>query len=91
MFILFICTGLSIGKNVEAILSALFKSGIVQPGGLLTSLAEGTEQQWDSPNAWAPLVLLTIEGLSTIDIPAGSALAVSRILRYFCRVCSHDN
>lgn len=34
----------------------------LQPGGVVTSLAE-TGQQWDSPNGWAPLQWVTIQGL----------------------------
>jgi alpha,alpha-trehalase len=36
--------------------------GIVQPGGVVTTLKE-TKQQWDAPNGWAPLQWLTIKGL----------------------------
>lgn len=32
-------------------------------GGLVTSLTEGSGQQWDSPNGWAPLQFIAIEGL----------------------------
>lgn len=34
----------------------------LKPGGLLTTLEE-TGQQWDSPNGWAPLQWVTIQGL----------------------------
>ncbi|MDO7873812.1 alpha,alpha-trehalase TreF [Hymenobacter sp. ASUV-10] len=34
----------------------------LRPGGLLTSLVP-SGQQWDAPNAWAPLEYLAIEGL----------------------------
>lgn len=71
------------GKSIESLLSTLFQSGIIQDGGLLTTLATETGQQWDSPNAWAPLVLLTVEGLSTVGIPAATFLAVS-VVRYNC-------
>ncbi len=38
-------------------------SGLMQPGGLATTLAEGTGAQWDWPNAWPPLQHMAIEGL----------------------------
>ncbi|WP_426061878.1 alpha,alpha-trehalase TreF [Hymenobacter sp. B1770] len=34
----------------------------MKPGGLVTTLSK-TGQQWDSPNGWAPLQYLAIEGL----------------------------
>lgn len=34
----------------------------LQPGGLLTSLKE-TSQQWDAPNGWAPLHWFAVQGL----------------------------
>lgn len=27
----------------------------LKPGGLVTTLTQGSDQQWDYPNAWAPL------------------------------------
>ena len=34
----------------------------MRPGGLITTLTY-TEQQWDAPNAWAPLQWISIQGL----------------------------
>lgn len=48
--------------NCHRFITALEDSDLLQPGGLLTTTAM-TGQQWDSPNAWPPLVLLLIEGL----------------------------
>lgn len=45
---------------------------------LTTTLRSG--QQWDSPNAWPPLVDLTIEGLARLNVPAAAALAVRCII-----------
>ena len=47
--------------RVDAIVKTL-KDKFVQPGGVVTTLKE-TGQQWDSPNGWAPLQWLTIQGL----------------------------
>ncbi|MEL6636397.1 MAG: alpha,alpha-trehalase TreF [Bacteroidota bacterium] len=41
----------------------------LQPGGVVTTLA-GTGQQWDSPNGWAPLQWMTIEGLRRYEANA---------------------
>jgi neutral trehalase len=69
--------GLAENKNKEQLINLFYKSGLKQVGGLLTTVTTNTNQQWDSPNAWAPLVLLIIEGLLKLDIPAGALLAVS--------------
>jgi alpha,alpha-trehalase len=39
------------------------KTSFLKPGGLVTTLAT-TGQQWDAPNAWAPLQYLAITGLT---------------------------
>jgi alpha,alpha-trehalase len=39
------------------------KNKFLKPGGLITTL-ERSGQQWDSPNAWAPLQYIAISGLS---------------------------
>lgn len=39
------------------------KNKFLFPGGLVTTLSENTGQQWDSPNAWAPLQWISIKGL----------------------------
>ncbi|MDB5161708.1 MAG: hypothetical protein JWM52_216 [Candidatus Saccharibacteria bacterium] len=38
------------------------KEDFLKPGGLVTTLEE-TGQQWDSPNGWAPLQWIAVEGL----------------------------
>ncbi|CAM9701211.1 unnamed protein product, partial [Ectocarpus sp. 13 AM-2016] len=47
-----------LGRSVEALRS----SGLVQPGGVRTSL-EASRQQWDGRNAWPPLQWMIIQGL----------------------------
>ncbi|MBS1529718.1 MAG: alpha,alpha-trehalase TreA [Bacteroidetes bacterium] len=39
------------------------KADFLKPGGLVTTF-ERSGQQWDSPNAWAPLQYMAIEGLN---------------------------
>ncbi|GLC63410.1 hypothetical protein PLESTF_000033300 [Pleodorina starrii] len=60
--------------RAEAAVAGLRASGLVQPGGLLTSLYR-SGQQWDAPNAWPPLVHMAIEGLAESGVPGGAALA----------------
>jgi alpha,alpha-trehalase len=49
-------------SKIDQVVEALSNSGLVLPGGVATSLLE-TGQQWDFPNAWAPLQHMIIEGL----------------------------
>ncbi|WP_375416740.1 alpha,alpha-trehalase TreF [uncultured Hymenobacter sp.] len=41
----------------------VLKTSFLKSGGLITTLS-ATGQQWDAPNAWAPLEYLAIEGLN---------------------------
>lgn len=48
----------------ERVLDALEKeSGLLQAGGALTTTVTDSGQQWDSPNAWAPLQIMLVHGL----------------------------
>lgn len=42
--------------------AATVRTHLLQPGGLLTTTLR-TGQQWDAPNAWAPLQWVAVEGL----------------------------
>ena len=46
----------------RAAAASLQSSGLIRHGGVATSLVD-SEQQWDFPNAWPPLVHMGIEGL----------------------------
>lgn len=48
-------------KQAAAVAKRL-ETDFLKPGGLVTTL-ETTGQQWDSPNGWAPLQWVAIEGL----------------------------
>eukprot|EP00039_Didymoeca_costata_P021646 m.345069 g.345069 ORF g.345069 m.345069 type:complete len:631 (-) comp25714_c0_seq1:117-2009(-) len=48
--------------KIQIAVRSLNASGLVASAGLVTTL-ENTGQQWDSPNAWAPLVQMITEGL----------------------------
>ena len=41
--------------------AAVVKRDLLKPGGVVTSVNQ-TGQQWDAPNAWAPLQWMTIVG-----------------------------
>lgn len=47
--------GLPNSTKHEATLEALQSLGVLDyPGGIPASLVQGSDQQWDFPNAWAP-------------------------------------
>jgi len=53
-------------KNLKSQLyTSLLESGLIQVGGVLTTL-QNSSQQWDSPNAWAPLQSLIVGVLEEI-------------------------
>jgi len=56
------------------IVKSLEGSGLVLKGGISTSLVD-SGQQWDYPNAWPPLQLMLIEGVSRHDAAFAENLA----------------
>jgi hypothetical protein len=58
------------------LVNSLENSNLIQAAGILTTI-EDSGQQWDSPNSWPPLVLITIEGLRKLPISASQNLANS--------------
>jgi len=73
------------GSSVDAVVESLQQSDLVQRGGVLTTNLL-TGQQWDSPNAWAPLVLMVIEGLRQVNSSLSLDLAVSDTIYMLCDV-----
>lgn len=64
------------GTTNDQLVSSLQASGLLQVAGVLTTTV-ATGQQWDSPEAWAPLVMFTIEGLQNLNTKNSLSLAVS--------------
>jgi len=54
-------TGIA-SKEQAAKVAEKLKDEFLKPGGLVTTL-HGNGQQWDSPNGWAPLQWVAVEGL----------------------------
>jgi alpha,alpha-trehalase len=50
------------GEAEAASVAEMIKREFLKPGGVVTTLIDNG-QQWDSPNGWAPLQLVTVEGL----------------------------
>lgn len=53
--------GIASVRRARRVASAL-RSHLLEPGGLLTTTLQ-TGQQWDAPNAWAPLQWIAVAGL----------------------------
>ena len=53
-------TGIATPERAQQTAKALER--LLAPGGLLTTSRQ-TEEQWDAPNGWAPLVWITVAGL----------------------------
>ena len=54
----------NIADTVQAsAIAAKLQSKFLKPGGLVTT-SNRSGQQWDSPNAWAPLQYIAIDGLN---------------------------
>ncbi len=51
------------GTKQAARVASNLKTQFMKPGGLVTTLKR-SGQQWDSPNAWAPLQYMAIDGLN---------------------------
>jgi alpha,alpha-trehalase len=64
--------------DITAVCKSLLSSGLLAPGGISTTMSK-TGQQWDYPNAWAPLQWLIIEGLrNTNDLGKRLAFAIAQ-------------
>ncbi|HEY0810340.1 MAG TPA: trehalase family glycosidase, partial [Longimicrobiales bacterium] len=70
--------GLATDEQARAVAERLQRD-FLKPGGFVTTL-EQTEQQWDAPNGWAPLVWLGIQGLCRYNRPELAAAARERWL-----------
>ena len=56
------------------------ESQLIWPGGLATTAQRFFDnQQWDFPNAWAPLQDMTIDGLLMMPNNMGRALAMKLV------------
>jgi len=60
--------------------AAELQAHFLQAGGLLTTLSR-SGQQWDAPNAWAPLQYLAIDGLERYHHPALARTIATRWVR----------
>ena len=78
--------GLATDLSAEQLVGMLFQSGLLQNAGVLTTDSIKTNQQWDLPNSWAPLVMLTIDGLIGLNIPTSIYLA-ENISNAWVRTC----
>ncbi|MES1913563.1 MAG: hypothetical protein MHM6MM_005750 [Cercozoa sp. M6MM] len=68
----------------DRVLDELLSSRLVQEAGVATTLFHNTEtgQQWDFPNAWAPLQHLLVEAALQIDTPKSRQFALALASRW---------
>ena len=64
------CGGAALAARTRRAAAALASSGLLQPGGAATTLLR-TDQQWDYPNAWAPIQYFLSVGLDEAGARAG--------------------
>jgi alpha,alpha-trehalase len=72
-------------KDHAAKASATIQNEFLMQGGLVTTLVD-TDQQWDSPNGWAPLQWVTYKGLKNYQIDKLADAIRHRWLRQNMRV-----
>eukprot|EP01034_Spumella_vulgaris_P021312 gene21312-27342_t len=65
----------------EQLVTSLESSQLIQIAGVLTTTLS-TGQQWDAPNAWPPLVWLTIQGLRNLNTSSSVNLASTITTRW---------
>ena len=63
-------------SRVENITKTLQTSNLISTAGIFTTL-EQTIEQWDWPNAWAPIQHMIITGLNATGEPTAQALSIS--------------
>jgi alpha,alpha-trehalase len=61
--------------------NSFMNSGLLQVGGILTSL-QNSSQQWDSPNAWAPFQSILAEVMEELGSPASLLVAKTIAIRW---------
>ena len=74
LFALLVCV--RVGSRLVdegSVVSALLQSGLVMDGGVVTTLNNNT-QQWDFPNAWAPLQWMLVQGLASARYDSASTM-----------------
>jgi len=79
--------GLPDSTQVPLMLEQLRRSGLMQEGGASTTTLH-SGQQWDAPNAWAPLQLMLIEGLEDVSrFSAPAAMMAEDLAQKWLRNC----
>ena len=77
--------GLASTEQAKRVAAGL-KTNFLKPGGLVTTLATAGHQQWDAPNAWAPLQYLAVQGLGRYQQLALADTVTNRWIRLNSRV-----
>lgn len=64
--------------QAQQVVQSFLQSGLLQGGGIATSL-NASGQQWDAPNAWAPLQSIMVDGLTTYGGEEGQRAAAALV------------
>ncbi len=73
-------TGLADARQADKV-AATVEGKLLRAGGLATTTATGTGQQWDEPNGWAPLQWIAVSGLDRTGHRALADTIAGRWLR----------
>ncbi|HLZ79216.1 MAG TPA: trehalase family glycosidase, partial [Sphingomonas sp.] len=73
-------TGLADAHQADKV-AATVEGKLLRSGGLATTTATGTGQQWDEPNGWAPLQWIAVSGLDRAGHRALADTIAGRWLR----------
>ena len=65
--------------DLQRVLDALeTDSGLIRAAGAMTTNQVSSEQQWDAPNAWAPLQAMLVHGLTATYAPLAASSGEGR-------------
>jgi len=79
--------GLPAPDGQREVVAALQSSRLLGVGGASTTVAEGTGQQWDAPNAWPPLQSMLIEGLRGLCEASGGPSLAAELAQQWVGTC----
>lgn len=79
--------GLVTPEHASSVVVALKASGLLGVGGTSTTTVLGSGQQWDAPNAWAPLQSMLIKGLRQLDASSGGPELAAELAQQWVNTC----
>ena len=74
--------------RISLIINSFLESGLLATGGVLTTTTNSSREQWDSPNGWAPIQDLLIDGFRNTNVEQGRTIS-NRIRDSWLETCFH--